>query len=135
MDDCIFCKIIAGKVPCDKVYEDASTIAFLDISPASLGHTLVMPKDHCETFDEMQESKVKSLALTVQKIARAIKKISKGYNLIQNNKKIAGQIVPHVHFHLVPRNENDWIEWKRPFQKYSDAETKRFLGKIKTLLK
>ena len=105
MADCIFCKIISGKIPCNKVYEDANTLAFLDAAPTSLGHTLVVSKNHYETFDEMKEIDVKSLAITAHKIAKAFKKISEGYNLIQNNKKVAGQVVPHVHFHIVPRKE------------------------------
>jgi len=135
MADCIFCKIIAGKIPCDKVYEDADTLAFLDINPASLGHTLVMPKVHAETLDKLNEKDLKSLIITAQKVSKAISRFSEGYNLIQNNKEVAGQIVHHVHFHIVPRNKGDGIHWSRPNPKFSEQETKQIQNKIKTLLK
>ena len=135
MADCIFCKIILGKIPCNKVYEDANTLAFLDAAPTSLGHTLVVSKNHYETFDEMKEIDVKSLAITAHKIAKAFKKISEGYNLIQNNKKVAGQIVPHVHFHIVPRKENDGIVWNRQYPKYSKEEMKEIADKIRGKIK
>ncbi len=135
MDNCIFCKIISGKIPCDKVYEDAKTLAFLDANPASLGHSLVVSKNHYETFDEMREDDVKSLTVTAYKIAKAFKKISEGYNIIQNNKKVAGQVVPHVHFHIVPRSENDGIAWNRPYPKCSEEKTKQIAEKIKKNMK
>ena len=135
MVDCIFCKIISGKIPCDKVYEDADTLAFLDINPASLGHTLVMPKVHAETLDKLNEKDLKSLIITAQKVSKAISRFSEGYNLIQNNKEVAGQIVHHVHFHIVPRNKGDGIHWSRPNPKFSEQETKQIQNKIKTLLK
>ena len=135
MPACIFCKIISGKIPCDKVYEDTNTLAFLDINPASLGHTLVMPKVHAETLDKLNEKDLKSLIITAQKVSKAISRFSEGYNLIQNNKEVAGQIVHHVHFHIVPRNKGDGIHWSRPNPKFSEQETKQIQNKIKTLLK
>ncbi len=135
MVDCVFCKIISGKIPCDKVYEDTNTLAFLDANPTSLGHTLVVSKNHYETFDEMKESDVKSLAITAYKIAKAFKNISSGYNIIQNNKKVAGQVVPHVHFHIVPRSENDEIAWSRPYPKYSENQLEEIANKIKKNIK
>ncbi|MAG45232.1 MAG: HIT family protein [Nanoarchaeota archaeon] len=134
MADCIFCKIIKGDIPYTKIYEDKDTLAFLDNSPASLGHTLVIPKKHSETLDQMEEKDLKSLILTAQKIAKAISQISKGYNLIQNNGKVAGQIVSHVHFHLIPRNKKTELNWT-PSQKFSEKEIKEVTNKIKTLLK
>ena len=135
MADCIFCKIISGKIPCDKVYEDTNTLAFLDINPASLGHTLVMPKVHTETLDKLNEKDLKSLIIAAQKVSKAISRFSEGYNLIQNNKEVAGQIVHHVHFHIVPRNKGDGIHWSHPNPKFSEQETKQIQNKIKTLLK
>lgn len=135
MADCVFCKIAKREIPSNVVYEDESTLAFLDISPASLGHTLVIPKAHAETLDKLSEKDLKSLIITVQKISRAISNFSEGYNVIQNNKEVAGQIVHHAHFHIVPRKKGDRIHWNRPNLKFSERETKQILERIKTLLK
>lgn len=131
MVDCIFCRIIAGKIPCDRVYEDANTMAFLDIKPASLGHTLVIPKMHAETLDKLSEKDLKSLITTVQRISKAISRISEGYNVIQNNKEVAGQIVHHAHFHIVPRKTEDGIHWNRPYPNFSEKQLKEVTNKIK----
>ncbi len=135
MADCIFCKIAKREIPSDVVYEDESTLAFLDISPASLGHTLVIPKAHAETLEKLNEKDLKSLIITVQKISKAISKISEGYNVLQNNKEVAGQIVHHAHFHIIPRKHGDGIHFNRPNPKFSEKETRQIIERIKTLLK
>ena len=134
MADCIFCKIAKREIPSDVVYEDESTLAFLDISPASLGHTLVIPKAHAETLEKLNEKDLKSLIITVQKISKAISKISEGYNVLQNNKEVAGQIVHHAHFHIIPRKHGDGIHFNRPNPKFSEKEPRQIIERIKTLL-
>lgn len=111
MDDCIFCKIIQGKIPCEKIYEDDKYIAFLDITPVSDGHTLVVPKKHNETFFELNEKEVEELYKTVQKVAKIIKSKIKpnGIRITQNNGKGAGQIINHIHVHIMPANSVDEI--------------------------
>jgi histidine triad (HIT) family protein len=109
MSDCIFCKIINKEVPSDIIYEDDNTLAFLDIQPSSKGHTLVIPKTHIETLDELSDEEAKNLMLTVKKITNSILKSNKGCNILQNNKEAAGQVVPHVHFHVVPRKQGDGL--------------------------
>jgi len=91
-NECIFCKIINGDLPAAKVYEDEHVIAFLDINPLAPkgGHTLVVPKEHAETIDELSEASIQKTALAIKKISQALLKISEGLNIIQNNKKIAG---------------------------------------------
>lgn len=136
--DCIFCKIIKGEIPCEKIYEDSKTLAFLDISPASPrgGHVLVMPKKHYELISDISDEDLCYLSKTVKKISKALLKYGPGLNIIQNNKKIAGQFVPHVHFHLIPRFENDGIlieKWQT--HKYKDNEMQEISKKIKSLLK
>jgi len=135
MTDCIFCKIIAGKIPCTKIYEDSNTFVLLDANPTSLGHILVIPKKHSETLDKMEEKDLQNTIKTVHKIAKIINSFSEGYNIIQNNKKIAGQMVPHVHFHIVPRSKGDKIGWNRPSPKFSEKEIKDIANKITRLLK
>lgn len=137
MDGCIFCKIIKGEIPCSKVYEDNDTLAFLDISPATPlgGHTLVMPKRHYELLTDIPEIELVNLVKVLQKITKAILKISEGANIIQNNKKVSGQLVPHVHFHIIPRKANDnalIAHW--PSHKYKEGEMEKVQDKIKANL-
>ena len=136
--DCIFCKIIKGEIPCEKIYEDSKTLAFLDISPASPrgGHVLVMPKKHYELISDIPDEDLSALSKTIKKISKALLEYGPGLNIIQNNKKIAGQFVPHVHFHLIPRFENDGVvieKWST--HKYKDGEMQEVAKKIKSLLK
>ena len=101
----IFNLILSGEIPSHKIYEDESVYAFLDINPLSRGHTLVIPKEKCSTMDVLSEKAASSLGSALPKICRAIMKITgaKNYNLIQNNGEKAGQSVPHLHFHIIPR--------------------------------
>ena len=108
-ENCIFCKIISNEIPSQKIFEDGNTFAFLDINPASKGHVLVIPKKHYETLVDVPEEELKQLIVSVKKIAQAILKATKasGFNVLQNNGKVAGQLVNHIHFHVIPRFEND----------------------------
>jgi histidine triad (HIT) family protein len=106
---CIFCRIVAGELPCAKVYEDDATLAFMDINPVSKGHTLVVPKTHHDPLTAVPPEVLKQTIMTVQKIAAAqyigLKAVA--INLTQANGELAGQCVPHVHFHLIPRYTGD----------------------------
>jgi len=105
---CIFCKIANKEIPAKIVYEDENTLAFLDINPRSKGHTLVIPKEHYETFDELSEDIAINLTKTIKKVVDILKSLNPdGYNILNNNKPIAGQEVPHVHFHIIPRYNNE----------------------------
>jgi len=128
--DCIFCKIITGELPSSKVYEDEKIIAFLDIRPANKGHTLVLPKKHYENIFEISDASLTDVILTVKKIAIAVNKAVKcdGINIIQNNNRAAGQIIPHIHFHVIPRFEND--SNKHHNIKYSAEEMEEIRKKI-----
>ena len=105
MTDSIFSKIIRGEIPSHKVYEDDFVIAILDIAPLSEGHTLVIPKEPAETIDQLSDDHAAAVGRVLPRIARAIMKVTgaSAYNLLQNNGKPAGQAVPHVHFHIIPR--------------------------------
>lgn len=107
--DCIFCKIIAGEMPAATVYEDESTIAFLDISPITRGHTLVVPREHCETILDAPDASLKETILAVAGVARAMKTAlgAVAVSVTQANGELAGQVVPHVHFHVIPRCPED----------------------------
>lgn len=107
--ECLFCNIISGEVPSSKVYEDEMVYAFLDIAPSSNGHTLIMPKKHVERFNDMSPDDAALFFKSVNKIAKAVEKgvSADGSNIGLNNGKAAGQEVPHVHIHLIPRYEGD----------------------------
>jgi histidine triad (HIT) family protein len=111
--DCIFCKIVAGQVPCTKVYEDADTLAFMDIGPVVKGHTLVIPKSHHERIVDTPPDVLRRLIVVVKRIAKAqiAGLAADGVNVSQANGKTAGQIVPHIHFHVIPRFETDGHRW------------------------
>lgn len=102
---CIFCKIVAGQIPCHKLWEDGRALAFLDVGPLSEGHALVIPKGHYETLDQVPAEDAAAIGAALPALARAIRKATgaDAYNILQNNGPAAGQVVPHVHFHLIPR--------------------------------
>src|SRR3989338_5273816 len=129
---CVFCKIISGELPSHKVYEDEFILAFLDVNPVNPGHTLVVPKKHVANFEEADEEILSRMIKIAKKIGASLKKNLgvAGYNLQVNNDPAAGQIVPHLHFHLVPRLENDQLKlW--PQRRYKDGEADEVLRKIK----
>jgi len=113
---CIFCQIVSGEIPSYKVYEDEKILAFLDIKPLSLGHTLVITKKHYQNIEEINEEDLSALILAVKKIGHLLKtKLGvEGYNVSTNNDPVAGQEIPHIHFHIIPRSENDGHKpWER----------------------
>jgi histidine triad (HIT) family protein len=111
MEDCIFCKIVQGEIPATKVYEDEKVLAFMDINPLNDGHILVIPKRHAETVFEINSEDLNAVMKVTQKLALAIKNALNpdGLIVVQLNKKAAGQVVPHLHIHLIPRWENDGL--------------------------
>jgi histidine triad (HIT) family protein len=108
-NDCLFCKIAKGEIPSKKVYEDRDVIAFLDINPATPGHTLVVPKKHAEDMTTADEKDLEKTIAVVKKIvARQKERLgAQGVNVMQNNGHAAGQLVAHLHFHVIPRFAND----------------------------
>ncbi len=105
MSETIFSKIIAGDIPCHKVYEDKSVLAFLDINPVSTGHTLVIPKEPAATLDSLSDEAAADLGRVLPRIARAVMAATgtTEYNILQNNGPRAHQAVFHVHFHIIPK--------------------------------
>ncbi|MFH1052887.1 MAG: HIT family protein [Candidatus Woesearchaeota archaeon] len=131
MNDCIFCKIVKGELPCTKVYEDDNVLAFLDISPVHPGHALVILKKHYETITDIPDNKILPLMHVLQKVCKAVKigVDSQGYNIIMNNYKAAGQLVPHAHFHIIPRFDGDGLKhW--PQTKYQEGQAEKVRKKI-----
>lgn len=134
--DCVFCRILKGEISSEKVYENDKVYAFLDIMPVNPGHTLVIPKEHYENIEELPEDLLCEMSKVVKKVGNAIIQglEVKGYNLALNNRTIAGQVVPHVHFHVIPRVKGDGLKlW--PQRKYQDEEKDKVLKKMRKVLK
>jgi histidine triad (HIT) family protein len=109
--NCIFCKIVAGHLPCFKLCEDEATIAFMDINPANPGHALAVAKGHYATIDAIPADALVAVAQTAQRVARAVVEVLRPYglNLVQANGEGAAQSVPHLHIHVIPRQLNDGL--------------------------
>jgi len=130
---CIFCQIIAGELPAHKVYEDEQVVAILDIKPVHAGHILVLPKKHVANLEEISETDLSAVITVVKKIGGLLKEKLNyiGYNVVENNDPIAGQEIPHLHFHLIPRLENDGLNhWAH--QEYKPGEAEEILKKLKS---
>ena len=119
---CIFCSIIKGDIPCYKVYEDDKFLAFLDISQATIGHTLVVPKNHYKNIYELPEDC--DIFNVVIKLSKKIKDATGalGVNILNNNERHARQTVDHYHIHIIPRYENDNFQINFPENKLSKDE-------------
>ncbi|WP_027370629.1 HIT family protein [Desulfovermiculus halophilus] len=109
MQECIFCRILRGEVPCEKVYATSNVLAFLDVAPISAGHTLVVPAHHYPTLWEVPDDLATELHKALRVVGDAILKAvqASGLNVVMNNFASAGQVVPHAHWHLIPRHEGD----------------------------
>ena len=109
--DCIFCKIVAGEIPCFKVYEDEETLAFMDINPVSAGHALVVPKDHSPNIFEAPDKWLAATVLATAKVARAVERTvgPEGINVVQANGPGAAQSVMHLHLHVIARAADDGL--------------------------
>lgn len=107
--DCIFCRIVAGEIPCHRLMEDEHVLAFMDINPASEGHCLVIPKAHAPNLHEASDESVAAVAVAARRVAGAVERALSpaGLNLMQANGPAAGQSVFHLHFHVIPRHEGD----------------------------
>jgi histidine triad (HIT) family protein len=132
----IFAKMIRGEAPCFKVYEDAHTLAFMDIMPQAEGHTLVIPKEHAESIFDLSPEGAAALIKTTKKVAAAVKEVTKtpGLMLAQLNGQAAGQTVFHIHFHIIPRSGG--IDLKLHAREKADFEKlKALAAKIAAAIK
>ncbi len=131
MNDCIFCKIISGALPKALVYEDDIVMAFLDISPVNIGHTLVVPKTHYPDFISTPKDVLSHTVIQSQRIAAAVLSAFgyEGVNIGINNGSAAGQVVFHMHIHVMPRKASDGYQlWKG--KKYAKGEMEAVAAKI-----
>jgi len=132
-EDCVFCKIVAGEIPATRIYEDEEVLVFLDIGPISDGHTLVIPKQHFERLHDCPAELLGQVSSCLGRIAGAVAAAmdSDGYNLLCNNGRAAGQLVDHVHFHIIPRNTGDGVFNRWPSYKYEQGKAEAIGGKIR----
>lgn len=131
--DCVFCKIIAGAIPSHGVYEDADVTAFLDIGPVARGHVLVVPKAHAMTLDALPLDAAAAVGRALVTVGGAVAKATEApaWNVLQNNGQLAGQLVDHVHFHVIPRYDGDGFQYAWPAGKLTDKDAttlKRRIG-------
>ncbi len=136
MEDCIFCKIIEGKIPSAKIYEDDKVICFLDIMPANKGHCLVIPKNHSKDLSDMKDEDAEAAIKVAKRVAKALSLSlgCQGFNLVMSNGLEAGQVVFHSHIHIVPRFKDDGLKIKWPHTKYKGGEMKEYAEKVRKFL-
>jgi histidine triad (HIT) family protein len=134
--DCIFCKIVAGQIPSVKIYEDGDVLAFLDIGPLSDGHTLVIPKKHYAKIHECPSDLLAKVGMVLPKVAGAVfgAMSADGYNVLCNNGRASGQLVDHIHFHIIPRRSGDGIFTQWPAKKYTAGKVEEVAEKIRAKL-
>ena len=131
MSDCIFCKIVKGEIPSYKIYEDEHVYAFLDIACDTYGHTLVVPKKHCENVMDCDSVSLAHILPAVQKIANHYVNNCgfSGVNILNASGKSAQQSVFHLHFHVIPRKDGDGVDaW--PFKDKLDLDLQQIAERL-----
>ena len=135
MEECLFCKIVKGELPSSKIYEDEDTLAFLDLFPVNKGHSLVISKEHYENIFDVPTESLAKISSVMKNVADAVKKgvNADGISIAQSNGKDAGQVIPHIHFHIMPRFKDDGLKlW--PQGKYEEGEMDKFKEDISKFL-
>lgn len=134
--NCIFCKIASGDIPCYTLYEDNLFKVFLDLSPTSFGHALLIPKEHYANLFELDDEIASKALVLAKKVATAMKASLQcdGFNLLQNNGEIAGQTMFHFHIHLIPRYKNDKTKIIFDHKSLKEEDAKTILDTIKKCL-
>ena len=137
MNDCIFCKIVAGEIPSTVLYEDEDVLVFMDIGPIIKGHALVISKTHYDPVTQTPDEIVARLHTVAKRVAQAQMNglCADGVNIMQNNGKASGQEVEHIHVHVIPRYESDGHHWNWNAKQYEDMnEMAQLAGKIRDSL-
>jgi histidine triad (HIT) family protein len=130
--DCVFCKIVAREIPAAELLEDDDAFAFLDIGPLTPGHTLLIPREHYTTVDEMPGDLLARVTQHLPLLVQAVQAATgcDGVNILQNNHRIAGQLVPHVHIHIIPRRPGDAWTFNWPASEYAEGEMGKMADRI-----
>ena len=134
--DCIFCKIARGEISCTELFADEAVLSFLDVGPLAEGHALLIPREHYERIDEMPEALVAAVTRHLPRLCRAVVQAvdAVGCNVLQNNGRVAGQVVEHVHFHIIPRRENDGLGYRWPAGSYAEGRAEEVARRIRGAL-
>lgn len=134
---CIFCKIIAGQIPSERVYEDAGAVAFLDIAPLAPGHTLVVPRHHCVNLLDAPPEALAACLAAAPRVARAVLAATggEGFNFVQFNGSCAGQVVMHLHFHIIPRRLGDGVTFRWQQGRYREGEMAALGERVRAALR
>jgi histidine triad (HIT) family protein len=111
-EDCIFCKVLAGEIPGERVYEDEHAIAVMDINPWTRGHIVVFPRKHAENLFEIEDEELERVIVAVKRVAAKVREglDPDGVNLLQSNGRAAWQTIFHLHFHVIPRYDDDPLQ-------------------------
>ena len=132
MEQCVFCRIVAGQIPCARLIETDLVFSFLDIRPVNPGHALIVPKRHADRITDATDQELHACIVTAKRLAAALMQAtgSPGCNVLQNNHRCAGQVVPHVHFHIIPRSSDDGFSlgWRQI--EYAKGEMERIRTEI-----
>lgn len=134
--DCLFCKIVAGEIPAERVYEDGAVIAILDIKPVNPGHVLVIPRKHSDGLHDADPATLDATIRAAQKIGQALlaSGLAEAFNLAQNNGALAGQVIAHLHLHVIPRRAGDGFKHWPGTPYASEAEAKKVAEKVRANL-
>ncbi len=130
--NCVFCQIASGAIPSLRVLETADSVAFLDVRPLAPGHLLLIPKTHYESLLDVPAGVLGELTSQLPALARAVREATgaTGLNLLQNNGASSGQVVFHLHFHLIPRRQDDGLGYRWNAGKYQDGEAESLQSRI-----
>ena len=135
--DCVFCKIVAGEIPSQKVWEGERCIAILDLFPLNKGHVLILPRDHYERLAEIPPDVWQEMAQVALEVARGVVKAFSpdGYHLLMNNGEASGQEIAHAHLHVIPRFYDDGVKFGWRHLQYEEEEFKEYADKLRKALK
>ncbi len=129
---CIFCKIVRGEIPAARVLETEHAIAFMDINPVNPGHVLIVPKEHYRVLSDLPASLAGTVAAELPRLCQAVLAATgaAGVNVVLNQGRAAGQVVDHVHWHVLPRHAGDHVHWPWPHVVYAEGEKERLRARI-----
>lgn len=132
--NCLFCKIVAGEIPCETLFEDDAALAFMDIGPVAPGHALLIPKPHFETLADATADAMAATLKHLPALVRAVQAATgcEAVNVLQNNGRLAGQLVPHVHFHVIPRDPGGQFSFNWPASKYPEGRMSELAESIRS---
>lgn len=135
-NDCVFCKIVAGQISAHRVWENDTCLAFLDIARLAPGHTLLIPRAHYRDLCDAPPEELAALARELPRLAGALMRATgaTGVNLLQNTGQSAGQLVFHLHFHLIPRMQGDGLGYRWNSRIYREGEAQETLAALRAAL-